>query len=197
MQKRLFSSMLAMVVAAVGVTAAPLLVSAADLLYVSPHDNLEAIDMTLLRHAHNTVDIAMYAFTDKKLAKELVTLAHKGVKIRLYRDGTQLKDKGDTTATLLEVPGIEVRAKPSKFWNIQHIKGYVVDGKILREGSANWSPAGEGASCYHGKCGHDQQQDNDILITDDKKVTRHFEANFNHIWARKSNCVDLAARACR
>jgi phosphatidylserine/phosphatidylglycerophosphate/cardiolipin synthase-like enzyme len=37
----------------------------------------------MLRTAKVSVDVAMYSFTDRELAEELVALAHSGVKVRV------------------------------------------------------------------------------------------------------------------
>ena len=155
--------------------------------FFSPESNLEMVDLDVLRQATKTLDIAMYAFTDKKVAAELVALANRGVHIRIYRDRTQIKDRGDVTALLRGVPNIEILVKDNLFWNIMHLKGYCVDNTVVRLGSANWSPTGEGSNCYHGSCGHAEQQDNEILVTSDPAVVSSFERTFSRIWARSTN----------
>ena len=165
-------------------------VYAESVLYFSPQDNLESLDIQVIQSARHTIDIAMYAFTDKPIANALIAAANRGVKIRIYRDKTQIKDRGDVDRFLVGVPGIAIKVKNNKFWNIMHLKAYCVDGKVLREGSANWSAAGEGASCYSGHCGHHQQQDNTLLLSDDANAVRLFELTFDRIWNRPSNLND-------
>jgi phosphatidylserine/phosphatidylglycerophosphate/cardiolipin synthase-like enzyme len=158
-------------------------------LYLSPQENLETLDIAAINSAKSTLDIAMYAFTDKPIANALIAAANRGVKIRLYRDKTQVKDKNDVLkkTNLLQAPSIKVKVKNNQFWNIMHLKAYLVDGRFLREGSANWSPAGEGASCFRNSCGHKQQQDNTLLLTDNPKAVELFKTTFERIWNRPSN----------
>ena len=47
----------------------------------------------MLRSAKGSVDIAMYSFTDRELAEELVDLARSGIKIRVYRDRTEYQQE--------------------------------------------------------------------------------------------------------
>jgi hypothetical protein len=54
----------------------------------SPASDLEALDIAQLRKARSTIDIAMYAFTDRRIA-EALTHTGTNVQIRLYRDGEQ------------------------------------------------------------------------------------------------------------
>ena len=61
--------------------------------HFSPFENIEHIDRDRLDSAQRTVDIAMYAFTDRYLAEELVTLARRGVRVRIYRDRQQYEEE--------------------------------------------------------------------------------------------------------
>jgi len=124
----------------------------------------------------------------KVLARELIHLAHHGVKVYVYRDDKQMKDRTDITWMLQNVPGIQIRAKDDKgFWNIMHDKLFVIPGVIFREGSANWSPSAEGASDYRGNSGHNEQQDNNATYITDPTEIQQAIRQFNHIWNRSSN----------
>jgi phosphatidylserine/phosphatidylglycerophosphate/cardiolipin synthase-like enzyme len=132
--------------------------------------------------------IAMYSFTDYKIARELVYLARRGVKIYIYRDGKQIKSRTDKTYILKNVKNIYIRAKRDKgFWNIMHDKIFIIPGIVFREGSANWSPSGEGSSCYRGICGSSENQDNDATYITNKSEIRRALNNFFKIWNRSSN----------
>ena len=162
--------------------------------HYSPRENLEAIDIQVLKRAQKRIDIAMYAFTDRNLARTLAALAERGVKIRIYRDKIQVRDRNDRSRKLLGSPNIQIRIKRNSSRNIMHLKAYLVDGKILRTGSANWSPPGEGAyrcrrrfdNCQTGRF----QQDNNLFLTKDPDLARSFERTFNRLWTRPSNLRD-------
>ena len=115
-----------------------------DVEHFSPAENLEQLDIDALDHARGTVDIAVYAFTDRYIAQEPIKLANRGVHIRLYRDREQfLSEQGrrdSTTDMMAGVPNIEIRVKRSKV--LAHLKAFCVDNELLRDGSANWSPTG-------------------------------------------------------
>ena len=53
-----------------------------------------------------------------------------------------------------------------------HLKAYVVDGRMLREGSANWSAAGL------------KRQDNSIHLITDLPQVRAFQRDFEQMWNR-------------
>jgi phosphatidylserine/phosphatidylglycerophosphate/cardiolipin synthase-like enzyme len=152
--------------------------------HFSPAENLEQLDLARLDEARATIDIAMYAFTDDYLAQRLRSVATRGVKIRLYRDRSQYEQEqrnaaehNDTCATdqLRGEPNIEVRIKADRGRNIMHLKAYLVDGKLLRDGSANWSPSGL------------KSQDNNAHFTNDAAEVRAFQQDFEAMWQRPDN----------
>ena len=58
---------------------------------------------------------------------------------------------------------------------------------VFREGSANWSPVGEGATVRRGR--KVKQQDNAATYITDRSAIRAATQNFIRIWYRKSNAV--------
>ena len=160
--------------------------------HYSPRENLETLDIRALSSARRSIDIAMYAFTDRRIARTLAMMARKGVAIRLYRDHIQIRDRNDQSLWLLrQSPRIAIRIKRNSSRNIMHLKAYLIDGRILRTGSANWSPPGEGAfgcrrhpmTCHRGRW----QQDNNLFLSKDRKLAEEFGRTFNHLWNRSSN----------
>ncbi|MGC8541531.1 MAG: phospholipase D-like domain-containing protein [Phycisphaerae bacterium] len=172
--------------------AIPMVALAKTVTYYSPQTNLEKIDLHWLAMAQTspakTVYVAMYSFTDKHIARELIHLAHHGVKVYIYRDDKQMKDRTDITWMLYKVPGIQVRAKDDRgFWNIMHDKIFIIPGVVYREGSANWSPSAEGANDYHGNSGHNEQQDNNATYITNPTEIKQALRQFQHLWSRPSN----------
>lgn len=168
--------------------------SPADLLgeHYSPEENLEAIDVYLLDHAQSTIEIAMYAFTDRPIADAVIRAAARGVHVWIYRDGIQVRDRGDKSRRMLSSgPGqnglIQIEVKRNSSRNIMHLKAYLIDGTWLRTGSANWSPPGEGAYCSRGRRNHWSQQDNNLFITKDSREIRIFADTFRRVYGRETN----------
>ena len=131
-----------------------------------------------MQSAKRSVDVAMYSFTDLRLAEELVKLAHEGVIVRVYRDGSeyeQEKRRGESTTEVLVRRGVAVRIKSSR--DLMHFKSYVVDGTMLRTGSANWSKAGL------------FKQDNDVHYEVNPSLAGIFETRFSEMWDRPTNLI--------
>jgi len=154
--------------------------------HFAPDENLEQLDYDRLGDAQKRVDIAMYAFTDKYLADQLMTLSRRGVTVRIYRDMEQYKGEqrnadehhDDSVTELLRgEKNIHIRVKSSGRRDLMHLKAYAIDGKLLRDGSANWSAAGEKA------------QDNNAHLTNNPAEIKAFEQQFEEMWQRSDNVI--------
>jgi len=154
--------------------------------HFSPAENLEQLDLDRLERAQRSVDIAMYAFTDKYLAEALARLARRGVRVRLYRDRSQYVSEQQnaaqhrdlsTTDLLRREPNLEIRIKGGNRRDLMHLKSYLVDDAVLRDGSANWSPSGL------------KRQDNNAHFTNDPVQVRAFRERFEEMWDDPDNEV--------
>ena len=150
--------------------------------HYAPAENLERLDMQALRTARRKVDVCMYAFTDKFLATELLELAKNGVTVRIYRDGGEYQQEEarggryeSTTDLFRGQSNIHIRVKPPSRRALMHLKAYEIDDALLRDGSANWSPAGL------------KDQDNQIRFVTEPVEIRGFERNFESLWNRPEN----------
>ena len=136
----------------------------------------------MLETATRSVDVAMYSFTDREIAEELANLARKGVRVRVYRDRTQFQEEGRsegvTATSILLAAGVEVRVKGAR--DLMHLKSYAIDGRLLRTGSANWSPTGL------------KRQDNDVRYESSPEAAEQFEEKFTEMWNRAGNSTVTA-----
>jgi len=160
--------------------------------HFSPSENLERLELDNLkaaaehaRAAKRPLDIAIYAFTDRILAALLVREAEQGTAIRIYRDGDQYENEErsaarfsnqSTTAMFRGQRNIHVRVKLPSPSDLMHLKVWS-DGEVLREGSANWSPAAL------------KRQDNNLRFSRDPNEVKAFEGDFETMWNRPSNTV--------
>jgi phosphatidylserine/phosphatidylglycerophosphate/cardiolipin synthase-like enzyme len=160
--------------------------------HFSPSENLERPELDHLkaaaehaRAAKRPLDIAIYAFTDRILAALLVREAEQGTVIRIYRDGEQYENEErnatrfgnqSTTAMFRGQRNVHVRVKPPSPSDLMHLKCWS-DGEVLREGSANWSPAAL------------KRQDNNVRFSRNTDEVKAFEADFEGMWNRPSNTV--------
>jgi phosphatidylserine/phosphatidylglycerophosphate/cardiolipin synthase-like enzyme len=150
--------------------------------HFSPAENLEQLDLAQIQQARSSLDIAMYAFTDRYLAGAIARAAERGVEVRIYRDHEQFEEEqrradehndDSTTAMLHGKPNVHIRIKHSH--ELMHLKAYLVDGAVLRDGSANWSPSGL------------KRQDNNAHLTTDLAQVHDFRQVFEQMWEREDN----------
>lgn len=160
--------LVAFLAAAVLVTASarPAAASDADIHY-APAENLEHIDLGVLGRARTSIDFAAFVLTDHAIVDALKDARRRGVRVRIVLDGSQ----PNAFERLAEI-GDVVRVKDTK--PIMHMKSYVVDGAVLRTGSANFSASGL------------KKQDNDLVLSRDRDLIARFSERFAVIYDRAS-----------
>jgi len=84
--------------------------------YYSPQTNLQTVDLSWLQKAliPKKLYVAMYSFTDKKIAQKIIQLADQGVTVYIYRDDKQMRDKNDVTYMFRGIKNIHIKAKHDK-----------------------------------------------------------------------------------
>ncbi len=97
-------------------------------------------------NAKNSIDIAIYSFTNKTIAKHLKNAAKRGVKIRIVADYKQnLKSRYSQIGYLAKYKNIDIHllqgkyVKRGEYYGKMHMKLAIIDYKRLIFGSANWS----------------------------------------------------------
>ena len=68
----------------------------APVIHYAPTENLEHIDVELIGGARQEIDMAAYVLTDWPVMQALTRAADRGVKVRIYLDGTQLAEREPT-----------------------------------------------------------------------------------------------------
>ncbi len=93
----------------------------------------------LLRTAQKTIHVAMYTWTRKDLATEIIQAQKRGVITEVVMDRGSAKGANKKVARQLKEGGI--LTKLSGNHGLLHHKFLYIDGKILVHGSANWTKA--------------------------------------------------------
>jgi phosphatidylserine/phosphatidylglycerophosphate/cardiolipin synthase-like enzyme len=97
--------------------------------------------------------MAAYVLTDRAVIDELREAAERGVKVRIWRDASEagrLSDFDGEAQLGGQVQGLEIRSN-APGGELMHLKGYCVDHRLLRTGSANFNWSGQ------------TRQDNDLV----------------------------------
>ena len=147
--------------------------------FFSPSDDLEEIDVSLISQASRSIKVAMYAFTDRRIAAALERQAARGVQVWIYRDHEQFEEerlrRSGVAEMLATQPNIHVRVKGTK--ELMHDKVMLIDDAILRDGSGNWSVS---AARY---------QDNQVTVSQDASQIASFIRGFEAMWNRRDNYI--------
>jgi len=144
--------------------------------YFSPNGGIRNAIIQELDKAQKTVDIAMYMFTDRKLAYELLKLKDKGIRIRIVLDGPSSENKF-SKSRFFKAQGINIRcdySHPStKYGNIMHNKFAIIDSGVLITGSYNWTASAEALN-----------DENILIVKDAPKIILKYEKVFEKLWRR-------------
>jgi phosphatidylserine/phosphatidylglycerophosphate/cardiolipin synthase-like enzyme len=97
----------------------------APVIHYAPEENLEHVDVALIDRVQHEIDMAAYVLTDWPILQALTRAADRGVKVRIYLDGTQLAEREPAKVfnDLAETPGVEIRIK-RKNSDLMHLKSY-------------------------------------------------------------------------
>ena len=146
---------------------------AAAELHYAPDENLERVDVRLLDGARVSIDMAAYVLTDRAVIDALQRAGRRGVTVRVWRDSGMAEKVGDADVAAViapDEPRVTLREKAPG--PLMHLKGYCIDGAVLRTGSANFSHSGLTA------------QDNDLIVLRSPYACARFEAKFAKVWGK-------------
>ena len=133
-------------------------------IHYAPVENLELVDVALLKSARSKIDLTAFSLTDWPVIDALVDAHRRGVVVRVVLDPSEQH----ALDRLTEVSD-GIRMKPPGPY--MHLKSYSIDGLVLRSGSANLTASGL------------KQQDNDIIVIHEPAAARAFDARFEQIWS--------------
>jgi len=156
-------------------------------IYFMPMQGNEAQNrlIELFSHAHNSIKITIYSFTNKKLARALKIAARKGVKITIIADKKEAKYHRSVIPNLAAIKNIEVHILTGKRYKNgdrakMHVKMSIIDDKYLVIGSANYSYSAFFKNYEY------------ILIETDKYTLNKFEDFFEEL-----KCISTPYRLIR
>ncbi len=96
----------------------------------------------LLRSAKKTIDVAMFTFTRRDFAKELIDAKKRGVSVNVRLDSGSMKGTSKIIAQYLKKGGVSVEKGVST--GLYHHKLALIDKKTWIIGSANWTKSAFG-----------------------------------------------------
>lgn len=136
--------------------------------YFSPNGGCLKAVVSAINKSQKTVDIAVYYFTSKLIARALVNAKERGVKVRIVLDKNQQKEIFSKSRYLIQ-RGFEVRYYKGE--GTMHNKFAVVDKKALITGSFNWTPTA------------DWKNEENLLIITNKHTVGKYSQRFEYLWS--------------
>lgn len=124
----------------------------------------------LLDGAQESVDLAVYAFTDSDLASAVVRAHQRGVKVRVVMDARHSANR-DSLDEFLAGRGVELgldRGQGKK--GMMHHKFAVIDGATVVAGSFDWTANAE------------EKNHADALIISEAGAAALYAAEFQRLW---------------
>ena len=143
--------------------AAPIVSSA----YFSPGDTCLRRLTDLMRGCRGTLDICVFTIADDRLTDAILDCHARGVQVRVVSDNDKQHDSGSDIARLRD-RGVPVRLDDSPYH--MHHKFALVDGRLLANGSFNWTRSAT------------EKNDENLVVTDDANLVRVFGLQFEKLW---------------
>lgn len=147
-----------------------------DIRYYFPRAGQKAqpVLIGIIGAAKQTLDVAIYSFTDQDIASALVKAKNRGVAVRVITDKTQSESSSQKTALrILTRAGIPVKVDTHS--GIMHLKMTVADGKTATTGSFNYTKAAENSN------------DEVFVVIRSDKVAKDFGDEFGRMWNDSGN----------
>lgn len=119
-----------------------------EIVYFMPYEQKQALShlISLIKGAKENINISIYSFTNKEIAKALRESAKKGVSINIIYDmESNKKNPKSTIGFLSKYQNIQTcllsgrASKNQKYKGLMHQKMAIIDRSVLILGSANWS----------------------------------------------------------
>ena len=137
--------------------------------YFSPRGGCQQAIIIEISKAAKTIDIAMYAFSSREIAQELVSAKDRGVKVRMVLDKAQETQTYSKSRFFLK-KGFEVKYHTGS--GLMHNKFAILDSKALITGSFNWT------------AGAEEKNDENLLIMTDPGLIKKYQDRFEYLWKR-------------
>ncbi len=145
--------------------------------FFSPNGGCTDAVIYEINRARKSIDVAMYAFTSRPIARALVDAHRRGVRVRVIMDKKfaeksrfskhiYLMKRGIPVKLVSPPPGVRGRV------GLMHHKFAVIDGRVLLTGSFNWTASAE-------KLNYEN-----LLVFHSEEMAAIYEREFNRIWNR-------------
>jgi phosphatidylserine/phosphatidylglycerophosphate/cardiolipin synthase-like enzyme len=117
-------------------------------------------------NAQSSVDVAVYSFTGRDIAKSLLNAQKRGVNVRIILDGGRAKNSTSSYILFRQNNMNQKLVEPT-----MHNKFAIIDEKLLITGSYNWTVSAE-----------KRNFENILSIRNSPAVVKQYKAQFDGLW---------------
>ncbi len=136
--------------------------------FFPPKGNMAKKLLTQIHDAKESIDVAIFYFTHKDLARDLILAHRRGVKVRVILDATAARNLYSLHAQIRDA-GIPLKVE--NWGGKMHAKSVVIDGRFVVVGSTNWTKAGFA------------RNDENLLVLDSPSQAALAQQWFDALWA--------------
>ena len=129
---------------------------------------MERLLRPLIRNANDSIDIAIFFLTHKRIAGDLIKAHNRGVSVRVIVDATGAKN-GYTKHEVLRGAGIPLKVE--NWGGKMHMKSAIIDHRYVILGSMNWTSAGE------------RDNDENTLVIESTSVANELSKFYETLWS--------------
>jgi phosphatidylserine/phosphatidylglycerophosphate/cardiolipin synthase-like enzyme len=129
--------------------------------------------ISLIRSAHETIDVEMYVFTSDDIIRELGEAEKRGVRVRVIMEPRVEDSRKQKVFDTLSALGCEMKWATFSY-KLTHSKFLIVDSKRVLVGSINFS-----------RSALNDNREADVILEGEK--VREFVSVFEEDWAKASS----------
>ncbi len=133
----------------------------------SPEDECGRVILDRINGAEKSIELAMYYFTSRELARALVSAVKRGVKVRAFLDGESALERY-SKAKFLEKNGVIVKLEKGE--GLMHNKFCIIDDALVITGSYNWTTSA------------DLRNDENVMLVSSKEEVKAYRVQFEKYW---------------
>ena len=137
--------------------------------FFSPGDDCWQEVARQFRHARSAADVCVFTITDDRIADAILDAHRRGVRIRVVSDDEKSHDPGS------DIPRFAAAGIPTKIDHSpahMHHKFAIFDGRLLLNGSFNWTRAASAGN------------EENLIASTDPGLIAAFQKRFDVLWSK-------------
>lgn len=141
--------------------------------------NAEGQVVSAYENATKRIDVAIYSFTDVKIAKAMIDAKKRGDAVRVITDKEESGSSYQKTV-LSEIKAAGIPVKRNEHSGLMHLKVSIVDSSTVLTGSFNYTTSAQKLN-----------DENLLVITNSSSLNNQYETEFQMMWNDSSNYISI------